>query len=142
MMVYAYGMMHTIWTRSYGKFEINKFRLGSDGCVTEIPDASDRLCDCSRDWRTRIPRFRSNGTVEWLVVARHQPLLVLAQARRRSGLQRLIILDASCEMTEVVAQLNPEDPDTDFLLGMQALAEGDVEGSIRRLEEALRVGKA
>ena len=43
-------------------------------------------------------------------------------------------------MTEVVARVNPDDPDTDFLVGMQALADGDSEESVRRLEAALAAG--
>ena len=84
---------------------------------------------------------RSNGTVEWLGGCQAS-----AAACSSTGTQTLGSSDDSlfwmrhAKMTEVVAQLNPEDPDTDFLLGMQALAEGDVEGSIRRLEEALEGG--
>lgn len=44
------------------------------------------------------------------------------------------------ELTRVVAQVNPDDPDTKFLLAMQALAEGDEEETVRRLEEALASG--
>ena len=49
MMVYAYGMMH-YYLDSSGKFAINKCRLDSDGCPTEIPDVGDHLCDRSGDW--------------------------------------------------------------------------------------------
>jgi hypothetical protein len=43
-------------------------------------------------------------------------------------------------MTEVVAQVNPDDPNTQFLLGIQALAEGDEAEFIRRFEGALASG--
>jgi hypothetical protein len=43
-------------------------------------------------------------------------------------------------MTEVVAALNPDDPNTDFLRGIQALAEGDEAEFIRRFEAALASG--
>lgn len=41
------------------------------------------------------------------------------------------------EMTDVVAQLNPDDPDTRFYEGMRALSAGDEEEFVARLEEAL-----
>jgi hypothetical protein len=44
------------------------------------------------------------------------------------------------DMAAVVAQINPDDPDTEFLLGMQALADGDNEQSIEHLEAALAYG--
>lgn len=44
------------------------------------------------------------------------------------------------ELADVVAQVNPDDPDTKFLLAMQALADGDEEETVRRLEEALAAG--
>jgi hypothetical protein len=43
-------------------------------------------------------------------------------------------------MTEVVAAINPDDPNTDFLQGIQALAEGDEAEFIRRFEAALASG--
>lgn len=43
-------------------------------------------------------------------------------------------------MTEVVASINPDDPNTDFLQGIQALAEGDEAEFIRRFEAALAAG--
>lgn len=44
------------------------------------------------------------------------------------------------EIAEVVARLNPGDPDTYFLRGMQALAEGSEDEFARRFEEALGTG--
>lgn len=41
------------------------------------------------------------------------------------------------ELTEVLVQVNPDEPDTEFLQGMQSLASGDVEAYERFLEEAL-----
>ena len=41
------------------------------------------------------------------------------------------------DMTDVVARLNPDDPDTDFLKAMQSLADGDEDEFFRLLEEAL-----
>lgn len=41
------------------------------------------------------------------------------------------------ELTEVLVQVNPDEPDTEFLRGMQSLASGDVEAYERFLEEAL-----
>lgn len=41
------------------------------------------------------------------------------------------------DMTEVVARLNPDDPDTDFLKAMQSLAVGDEDEFFRLLEEAV-----
>jgi hypothetical protein len=43
-------------------------------------------------------------------------------------------------MTQVVAAVNPDDPNTDFLYGMQALAEGDEPEFMRRFEQALAAG--
>jgi hypothetical protein len=43
-------------------------------------------------------------------------------------------------MTDVVAAVNPDDPNTDFLQGIQALAEGDEAEFIRRFEAALASG--
>lgn len=40
-------------------------------------------------------------------------------------------------MTDVVARLNPDDPDTDFLKAMQSLAGGDEDEFFRLLEEAV-----
>ena len=82
----------------------------------------------------------SGTTVEWISGCQAS-----AAACSNTGTQQAGSPDDSlfwtrhAKMTEVVAQLNPEDPDTDFLLGMQALAEGDDEEAIRRLEEALEV---
>lgn len=44
------------------------------------------------------------------------------------------------EMAAVVAQLNPNDPDTDFIRGMQALAENSSDEFSRRFEEAIDKG--
>ena len=41
------------------------------------------------------------------------------------------------DMTNVVAAVNPEDPDTDFLEAMRSLAEGDQDEYVRRFEAAL-----
>ena len=66
---------------------------------------------------------RSSGTVEWIGGCQAS-----AAACSNTGTQTLESSDDSlfwirhAKMTEVVAQLNPEDPDTDFLLGMQALS--------------------
>jgi hypothetical protein len=43
-------------------------------------------------------------------------------------------------MQAVVAAVNPEDPNTDFLAGFQALAGGDEEEFIRRFEKAIAAG--
>ena len=40
-------------------------------------------------------------------------------------------------MAEVIAELNPADADTDFLLAMEALQEGDEVGYIEHMETAL-----
>lgn len=44
------------------------------------------------------------------------------------------------ELTEAVAALNPDDPDTHFLLGMQAMQEGDEATFLRHLEAAVEAG--
>lgn len=44
------------------------------------------------------------------------------------------------EMADVVAHLNPDDPDTYFVRGMQALVEGDQEEFSHWFEEALAAG--
>ena len=41
------------------------------------------------------------------------------------------------DMTEVVATVNPDDPDTEFLEAMRSLADGDQDEYIRRFEAAL-----
>jgi hypothetical protein len=43
-------------------------------------------------------------------------------------------------MTEVVAAVNPDDPNTDFLRGIQALSQGDDAEFVRRFERALAAG--
>lgn len=40
-------------------------------------------------------------------------------------------------LTNVIAQLNPTDPETEFLTSMQSLARGDEADFIRRIEEAI-----
>ena len=42
------------------------------------------------------------------------------------------------DMTEVVAQVNPDDPDTDFLAGVQAIVRGDGSDFVDHFEEALQ----
>jgi len=42
------------------------------------------------------------------------------------------------EMTEVLSEVNPEDPDTDFLKGVQSIVQGDQPGFVTHFEEALR----
>lgn len=44
------------------------------------------------------------------------------------------------EMTDVVAGINPGDPDTEFLLAIQAMQGGHEEEFVRRMEEALASG--
>jgi hypothetical protein len=41
------------------------------------------------------------------------------------------------ELIEIIARVNPEDPDTDFLRSMQALAGGDPDEFTRQIEAAL-----
>ena len=41
------------------------------------------------------------------------------------------------EVTDVIAQINPDDPDTEFLRGLRSLADGDEVEFNRHLEEAL-----
>ena len=41
------------------------------------------------------------------------------------------------EMTEVVARVNPGDPDTDFLQGVQSIVRGDQPGFVTHFEDAL-----
>ncbi len=41
------------------------------------------------------------------------------------------------EMTEVVSRVNPEDPDTDFLEGVQSIVRGDQPGFVTHFEDAL-----
>ena len=45
--------------------------------------------------------------------------------------------DEGRALTEVLVQVNPDEPDTEFLQGMQSLASGDVDAYERFLEEAL-----
>lgn len=42
------------------------------------------------------------------------------------------------EMTEVLSEVNPQDPDTDFLKGVQSIVQGDQPGFVTHFEEALR----
>ena len=42
------------------------------------------------------------------------------------------------EMTEVLSEVNPEDPDTDFLKGVQSIMQGDQPGFVTHFEDALR----
>ncbi|HEX6316632.1 MAG TPA: hypothetical protein VFZ73_17290 [Gemmatimonadaceae bacterium] len=44
------------------------------------------------------------------------------------------------QMVDVVAALNPQDPDTEFLKGMEALAAGDEGEFVRRFEQAIARG--
>lgn len=48
-----------------------------------------------------------------------------------------MLSDRWADMTQVVAEVNPDDPDTEFLLAIQELREGDPEEYIRRFEAAL-----
>lgn len=43
-------------------------------------------------------------------------------------------------MVQVVTELNPHDPDTDFVEGMEALAAGDEESFVRHFERAIAKG--
>ncbi len=45
--------------------------------------------------------------------------------------------DQWAAMTEIVAEVNPGDPDTDFLEGVQSMVHGDGPGLISHFEEAL-----
>lgn len=44
------------------------------------------------------------------------------------------------EMTDVVFQVNPADPDTDFLEGIESMVAGDAPGLIEHFEDALESG--
>ena len=48
--------------------------------------------------------------------------------------------DRWADMTEVVSEVNPEDPDTDFLKGVQSILEGDQPGFVTHFEDALEAG--
>lgn len=45
--------------------------------------------------------------------------------------------DRWAEMTSVMEQVNPDDPDTDFLEGVQSIVQGDEGGFVTHFEEAL-----
>ena len=51
-----------------------------------------------------------------------------------------MLSDTWAEMTEVVAAINPDDPDTDFLASIQAIREGDADEFMRQMEAALASG--
>lgn len=44
------------------------------------------------------------------------------------------------EMTDVVSQVNPTDPDTDFLEGVESMVAGDAPGLVAHFEDALESG--
>jgi len=44
------------------------------------------------------------------------------------------------ELVEILERVNPGDPDTEFLKGMQSLADGDQEEFVRRVEAAVTAG--
>lgn len=48
-----------------------------------------------------------------------------------------LLSDKWSEMTDVVAEVNPGDPDTEFLLSIQAMQAGDESAFVRQMEEAL-----
>ncbi len=48
--------------------------------------------------------------------------------------------DAWAEMTEVVREVNPGDPDTEFLEGVQSIVRGDAGGFVAHFEDALADG--
>ena len=84
---------------------------------------------------------RSGRTLEWIGGCQASAAACPTTSAQTSGSSDdSLFWTRHAKMTEVVAQLNPDDPDTYFLLGMQALSDGDVEESISRLEEALEVG--
>jgi hypothetical protein len=51
-----------------------------------------------------------------------------------------MLSDEWAEMSEVVASVNPDDPDTEFLASIQAMREGDATEFMRLMEEALASG--
>ncbi len=48
--------------------------------------------------------------------------------------------DRWATMTEVVAEVNPDDPDTDFLEGVQSIVRGDDDAFVSHFEDALDAG--
>ena len=66
------------------------------------------------------------GIREWLIARQGDPIDMLSQEW--------------ADMTDVVAAVNPDDPDTDFLLAIQKLREGDPDEYIRRFEAAIEAG--
>jgi hypothetical protein len=63
------------------------------------------------------------GVREYLVARSREPLTWLSPT--------------GAELTDLLARINPDDPDTHFLRSMQVLAAGDDEGFSRLLENAL-----
>ena len=83
---------------------------------------------------------RSGGTVEWISGCQASAAACSSGPQTSAPSEDSAFWSRHADMTAVVAQLNPDDPDTEFLLGMQALAEGDNQESIERLETALAAG--
>ena len=82
---------------------------------------------------------RAGGTVDWISACESAAGCSSTQ-QSSAPTDDSTFWSRHADMTEVVAQLNPGDPDTEFLLGMQASADGADEEAIARLEAALATG--
>ncbi len=82
------------------------------------------------------------------VVQRYRILFVIYGVGAAVGLRELHLARTGepvdwdseewADMTEVLAEVNPEDPDTDFLKGVQSIMQGDQPGFVTHFEDALR----
>ena len=80
---------------------------------------------------------RSRGSVDALGGCQASAASCWATAARPDAARDSTFWSQYSDMTDIVARINPEDPDTDFLRSMQALADGDQDEFDRLLEEAV-----
>ncbi len=95
------------------------------------------------------PRARPGGFARVRAVfQRYRILFVIYGVGMAAGLRELYLArtgtpvdwdsDEWADMTEVISTVNPDDPDTDFLKGVQSIARGDLPGFVTHFEDALQ----
>lgn len=83
---------------------------------------------------------RSSGEPEWTDGCQASAAGCFSIESRTAPVRDPDFWRRHAELTEIMTLVNPDDPDTDFLRAMQALADGDTEGFERLAEHALATG--
>ena len=95
------------------------------------------------------PRARPGGLARVRAAfQRYRILFVIYGVGMAAGLRELYLArtatpvdwdsDEWADMTEVLSTVNPDDPDTDFLKGVQSIVRGDRPGFVTHFEDALQ----